>query len=145
MRWPRAMKAQGKEIQKKSTMLLFSTAGFQERQASAGWEGESFLMLSQIQSLHQYLELDILLPEWGPVCYLKWLQDILTKRSKQKYHWLEVFIPGPRNIITTEHILERWWETKIKLCFDYVRSRACSTYWLHTDWALNSLVLIQKF
>lgn len=57
------MKAQGKEIQKKSTMLLFSTAGFQERQASAGWEGESFLMLSQIQSLHQYLELDILLPE----------------------------------------------------------------------------------
>ena len=57
------MKAQGKEIQKKSTMLLFSTAGFQERQASAGWEGESFLMLSKIQSLHQYLELDILLPE----------------------------------------------------------------------------------
>lgn len=105
----------------------------------------AILVLSQIQSLHYYLQLDILLPELGPVCYLKWLQNILTKRSKQKYHQLEVFILGPRNIITTEYILERWWETKIKLCFDYVRSRACSTYWLHTDWALNSLVWIQKF
>lgn len=84
----------GNEIQKKSAMPIFSTAGFQEMQASAGWDAESILMLSQTQSLYSYLELGILISELGPVCYLKWLQDVLNKRSEQKYHGLEVFIQG---------------------------------------------------
>lgn len=48
----RAVKAQGKEMQKKSTLLFFPTVDFPETQASAGWEGETIVMLSQIQSLY---------------------------------------------------------------------------------------------
>ena len=46
------MKAQGKEMQKKSNLLFFPTVDFPETQASAGWEGENIVMLSQIQSLY---------------------------------------------------------------------------------------------
>lgn len=44
----RAVKTQGKEMQKKSTLLFFPPVDFQETQASA----ENIAMLSQIQSLY---------------------------------------------------------------------------------------------
>lgn len=43
---------QGKEMQKKSTLLFFPPVDFQETQASAGWEGENIAMLRQTQSLY---------------------------------------------------------------------------------------------
>lgn len=73
------------------------------------------------------------LPNWNCICNLADFKTVITwmrsltswdcSRSRQ----------DQKKITTTEYILKAQLDTKTKLCFDYVRTCACSLLWIQNN------------